>query len=213
MRPSILKVFICEIIKYLYCLAHSFFSGSNVQCRPLLMKPYNPMTNLSLWEPGCGPKLAKDTTPCLQLLVNISLCKVQIHSIIISPENPPGQKRSAGSVVRITSWSYNPVQPQTFLKSFYLTFLCPDLTCQSWTEGSIHRRLRSTEMGGCDSYPASYIAVPKPSPSPNIPPDSLQFLILSGDWHTSPPDYQPFKVRESIPGIAVSFLSIQTGAQ
>ena len=34
---------------------------------------------------GCGPKLAKDTTPCFQLLVNISLCKVQIHSIIILP--------------------------------------------------------------------------------------------------------------------------------
>ena len=101
------------------------------------------------------------------------------------------QRRSIGSVVRITSWSYNPVQQQTFLKSFYLTFLCPDLTCQSWTENSIHRSLRSsTKWEAAIHTQPPYIIVPNPSPSPNIPPDSLHFLILSGDWHASPPDHQ-----------------------
>ena len=120
-------------------------------------------------EQGCSPELAKDTNACFQLSVNISLCKVQIHSIIILPLEYTRQKRSIGSVVGITSWSSNQDHQQTFLRNFYLSNFplpWPNMPGLAWRQ-HIQKAKVQSEVGGCwDSHPASLHHSPQPQPIP-----------------------------------------------
>lgn len=151
---------------------------------------------------GWASEPAKD--PVFSCQLTFSSAKFRFIQHYFTPEIWQTEKNSVGYVVGKSF--HHPMIIFTSSPSWRmlvcLSVLNPNLTCQAWTESSIHKRWRSNlkpEAAGIHTWPP-WITPLNPSPSPNISPESFTFQFSLGiniplKWTIS-----SLEVRDSIQG-------------